>query len=177
MWAGYPREWGCLQSWTLWFSRVKSDILTAMLIPSYLKLFPDCSGIVGLNWKSQDIGRTVDLFRIKANFIRQVCFLNAFTITIFRIAAARGSINIANIDGESRQPCLVPLLRLKLGEIWSFVLTHDLGELYNILTHDKKFPPNLNFFRVANRNSLFTLSKLFSASKEIIMASLFGMLQ
>ncbi len=48
------------------------------------------------------------------------------------IAAASGSIKIANSEGERGHPCLVPLLRQKLEDVWAFVLTHAVGELYNI---------------------------------------------
>lgn len=57
------------------------------------------------------------------------------------IAAASGSIKIANSEGESGHPCLVPLRRHKLEDVWSFVLTQAVGELYNIFNQLMKEDP------------------------------------
>lgn len=41
----------------------------------------------------------------------------------WRIAAARGSMNIVNREGESGHPCLVPLCSVKGCEVGPFVIT------------------------------------------------------
>ncbi len=77
------------------------------------------------------------------------------------IAAASGSIKIANSEGERGHPCLVPLLRQKLEDVWAFVLTHAVGELYNIFNQFMKEFPKPNLCKVANRKFQLTYQKLF----------------
>ncbi len=69
------------------------------------------------------------------------------------IAAASGSIKIANSEGERGHPCLVPLLRQKLEDVWAFVLTHAVGELYNIFNQFMKEFPNQICVKLQIENS------------------------
>lgn len=58
-----------------------------------------------------------------------------------RIAIARGSITIANIRGESGQPCLVPLAIL-IGSTWyPCRFTVASGEEYSAFSVPRKFLP------------------------------------
>jgi len=49
------------------------------------------------------------------------------------IAAAKGSMNRTNKEGESERPCLVPLCKVKLSDVISLVVTMAEGALYRIL--------------------------------------------
>ena len=52
----------------------------------------------------------------------------------WRIAAARGSMNIVNREGESGHPCLVPLCSVNGCEVSPLVITVAEGAVYRILT-------------------------------------------
>uniref|UniRef100_A0AAR2KG78 Uncharacterized protein n=1 Tax=Pygocentrus nattereri TaxID=42514 RepID=A0AAR2KG78_PYGNA len=137
----------------IWFSRTRSNSLGEKFIPRYLML-PDCS----------DVGMMLILWSVFSVWI-------PLMFTFCLIFAASGSMKMINIEGESGQPCLVPLCRLKLCEIRSFVLTRAFGELYNVSIQFIKDGPNPNLCRTANRNVQFTLSNAFSASKETTIFS------
>ncbi len=77
------------------------------------------------------------------------------------IAAASGSIKIANSEGERGASLPGAPLKTEARGRWAFVLTHAVGELYNIFNQFMKEFPKPNLCKVANRKFQLTLSKLF----------------
>ena len=71
-------------------------------------------------------------------------------LSFCHIAAARGSIKMANNEGESRHPCLVPLCNTKLGDVSPLVMTVAIGELHSVLIQLINVSPNPNVSNVAN---------------------------
>lgn len=65
----------------------------------------------------------------------------------------------------------MPRCRGKYSEYTLFVHTEAIGEVYNNLIHEIKSVGNPNCLRVLNRYSHSTLSKAFSASREITASS------
>ncbi|MEE6516768.1 hypothetical protein FKM82_026479 [Ascaphus truei] len=84
---------------------------------------------------------------------------------LFRICAASGSMHKANSRGESRHPCLVPLLIGNRSEGNPWWTTLAAGAAYNALTACWKMPPNPNAPSVDSKYGQSILSKAFSASR------------
>ena len=79
----------------------------------------------------------------------------------------RGSIANANKSGLKGHPCRVPLDNAKKFERLPFVTTDALGEEYKSLIQAMKVGPKPNACRHLNKYAHSTLSKAFSASREI----------
>ena len=69
---------------------------------------------------------------------------------------------MANKEGESGHPCLVPLCNTKLGDVSPLLVTEAIGELYSVLIQLINVSPNPNVSNVVNRNVQFSLSNAFS---------------
>ena len=82
------------------------------------------------------------------------------------MAAASGSMKMANKEGESGQPCLVPLCRVKRSDISPLVVILAIGDVYKILSQWINDSPKPIFFSEENKKTQFTLSNAFSASNE-----------
>lgn len=80
------------------------------------------------------------------------------------MAAARGTINRANANGESGNPCFVPQWSVKHCEIVPFVITVAVGELYKINPLNKW----LHLSSVENKNVQLTWSNAFLVSNDKI---------
>ena len=76
---------------------------------------------------------------------------------------------MADSDGESGHPCLVPLCRGNGLDMVPFVITVAMGEEYRVLIQSMNDSPKPNFCNVEKRNLWLTLSKAFSASREVMM--------
>ncbi len=70
------------------------------------------------------------------------------TCALDRRAIARGSMAIANNNGERGQPCLVPRCRLKYSENTLLVRTEALGAAYKSLIQEVNMGPNPNFPKI-----------------------------
>ncbi len=53
-------------------------------------------------------------------------------LSFWWIAAARGSVNMANSDGESGHPCLVPLSNANGCDVTPLVVTVAMGDVYSL---------------------------------------------
>nr|DBA22421.1 TPA: hypothetical protein GDO54_013450 [Pyxicephalus adspersus] len=85
--------------------------------------------------------------------------------TLFRIAIARGSTATAKSNGDSGQPCLVPLPIEKHSEQQPINCVNALGESYNDETHLQKFSPKPHLFNNDIRYGHTTESNALLISK------------
>ena len=84
-------------------------------------------------------------------------------LRIWWIAAAKGSMNITNKEGESGHPFRVPLCKVKLSNVIPLVVTLAEGALYRIFIQLINDSPKPNFCNVLKRNFQFTRSNALSA--------------
>lgn len=61
------------------------------------------------------------------------------------IATASGSMNMANNEGQSGHPCLVPWCNVKLDDVIPFVVIVALGEVYRVCIQWVNPSPKPNF--------------------------------
>ncbi len=76
------------------------------------------------------------------------CRIIPLKLEDLRSAAANGSIDIANNNGERGHPCLLPRCKGKYSEYTLFVHTEATGETYNNLIHEIKSAGKPNCLRV-----------------------------
>lgn len=82
-------------------------------------------------------------------------------VTILPNCRSKWLDEYANNEGESRHPCLVPWCNVKLDYVIPFVVIVALGEVYRVC---------IQWVNPSPKNFKFTLSKLFSASNDTIIA-------
>lgn len=83
-----------------------------------------------------------------------------------RIAIARGSISMANMRGETGQPCIVPLAILIRSAWYPCSLTVASREDYSAFSVPRKFLSKPHRWRTRNRYGQETESKAFWRSND-----------
>ena len=74
---------------------------------------------------------------------------------------ASGSMKIANKNGESGHPCLVPRWSVKLCDVIPFVVTVALGEVYSVLIQWTNYSPKPKLCNVCNKKNPVYLIECF----------------
>lgn len=78
----------------------------------------------------------------------------------------RGSVTMTNKIRLKWKPCLV---EQKYFKFVSFVLTPAQGDMYNILTYKRHFPPNSDFFQQCQTLFILQCNKSIMQAHELVV--------
>ena len=88
-----------------------------------------------VDWRYNEMSSAYKL--IHNNHLVMVIGQMPWILWFCRIATAKASMNMANSDGESVHPCLVPLCKVNGFDIIPLVMTVAMGEEYSVLIQCK----------------------------------------